>query len=476
MIRAPSFVAVIGVVCAFGCSHLHDAAVHRAPSPPSVVANPGAHSSPESRVTDRQLNGQSFPDGVIALTWDDGPDLHTLELARYLRRERVSATFFVVGRWDSHVSDDPGVGKEVFSSGYERIPVLGDIVRLGHRLGNHTLNHALLTHLAPEVAVRQLVENQRRLDPFVTNELPLFRAPGGDWDASIARAVISDPELGNLVGPVRWDIDEKDWQGSIECRSPEVESDCETAPSSSSRRLKPSATARRYLQSIERARRGIVLLHDRVADVGSRYALEVAKALVPALEAKGYVFVSPVLRFSSPRARALDHSRLSAAALGFPRARPPGGVRSNLPSWRADVDGDARLDACTETEEGIFCSLARDEPSTAARRWSAGSDFSASDSRGWLTKPAYYETLRFADINGDGRADVCGRASEGVVCALSTGHEFTDATVWLREAMTDADGWLGRDPASFRLADVNGDDRADVCAIEDGKARCGLAP
>src|SRR5262249_38381425 len=102
------------------------------------------------------IDGRDFPDGVLALTWDDGPDPHTVQLARYLAAERVPATFFVVGAWDARVSEEPGRGKQVFETGYVHLRVLDQLVRLGHRVGDHSYNHALLTRASPEFVRVQL--------------------------------------------------------------------------------------------------------------------------------------------------------------------------------------------------------------------------------------------------------------------------------------------------------------------------------
>ena len=65
-----------------------------------------------------------------------------------------------------------------------------------------------------------------------------------------------------------------------------------------------------------------------------------------------------------------------------------------------------------------------------------------SDAAGWSAGPWYYATIRFPDVNGDGRADVCGRGAGGVVCALSTASSFTPAVAPLwAGAYSDAGGW-----------------------------------
>ncbi len=176
---------------------------------------------------------------MLALTWDDGPDKGSLALAEYLHRERVSATFFVVSEWSKELSSDPGEGVGVFETGHAYIRVLGQIVGLGHRLGNHTLNHRLLTEIAPDEADLQVRANQEQLDPFLTNELQIFRVPGGAWNAATASAIGADPYLTDLVGPFRWDIDRKDWEASLGCGSDSrPPRECETA-TRAIRRIRP---------------------------------------------------------------------------------------------------------------------------------------------------------------------------------------------------------------------------------------------
>src|SRR6185437_4813193 len=212
-------------------------------------------------------------------------------------------------------------------------------------------------------------------------------------------AVDADPTISSLVGPVRWDVDGKDWEGSLYCRSSRPSVECERAAPGGELRVKPKVIAQRYLSRIEAAGHGIVLMHDRVGHVGSGYALTVAKALIPALVARGYVFAAPVLRFSP------------LAPHAAPECGPPARAQGDL----AGIDpGSAQL----------------------------------------------------GDVNGDGRADICGWSREGVMCALSDGRSFLKATLWLPETSR----------GTMELCDVNGDGRADVCVKGPEGWACGLSP
>ncbi len=358
------------------------------------------------------LDGRTFPEKVLAMTWDDGPDEGTLALARYLHHEHVPATFFVVGAWVPGLSEEPGQGAHVFATGHRALPVLGELVALGHHVANHTLNHVLLADAPPAIVERQLRENQDAIEPFEAGRLRLFRAPGGAWNAVASAVVDGAPALARLVGPVRWDIDGKDWEGSLYCRSERPAIECEPAAPGRASRVKPQVIAQRYLAAAEAAGHGIVLLHDRVGHVGSDYALQVAQALIPALAARGFVFAAPVLHFA------------------------PLAARAALP----------------------------EVPAPAPRHPEAVALGAAVDSA----------TVRFGDINGDGLVDVCGRSPEGLLCALSNGPSFLAPTVWLAE-MSDAAGWAPYG-ASLRLVDVDGDGRADACARGPQGVVCALAP
>jgi peptidoglycan/xylan/chitin deacetylase (PgdA/CDA1 family) len=512
--------AVALAVAVTACINTGESDAPEAPPPLPVPVRAPVVAPAVARTQHTRVDGHAFPDKVIALTWDDGPDANTLELAEYLKNRRISATFFVVSSWVDGLSDDPGDGKGVFQSGYAFLPILGDLVELGHRVANHTLHHVVLREAAGTRTIdRELRENQQNLDPFLTNELRLFRAPGGGWGAFAAGIVDGDPYLGRMVGPIAWDIDRKDWDESLHCRGPRGAFECERLGPGGALRMKPSVVAARYVASIESAGHGIVLLHDRVGHVGSTYGLEVAQAMIPQLEARGFVFAAPVLRFSPlvvrhHEADVSDGHRwdpaslkigdvngdgredvCGRAALGvtcaisvqstatsdgtLPRtvfrasrrsatatatATATAAATAAMPAGQihlADVSGDGQADVCVAAADGIACATSNVSGELGELRTWSRDDHAAS--------------FRFADIDGDGKADACSRTSAGIACARNVGRRFETARTWLAD-MTDARGWgAARYAATVQLADVDGDGRADVCGRGPGGIACALS-
>lgn len=134
----------------------------------------------------------------IALTFDDGPHPpFTPRLLELLRRLKVHATFFVVGR---KVDQAP--------------ELLQQIVRDGHEIANHTYHHFNLKQVPAE-----LVESEMRLDNDAIRRAcgrtpRFFRPSGGQFNADVVQAVRRrnmtmalwtddpgdyDPDLGSAV-------------------------------------------------------------------------------------------------------------------------------------------------------------------------------------------------------------------------------------------------------------------------------------
>jgi hypothetical protein len=139
----------------------------------------------------------------------------------------------------------------------------------------------------------------------------------------------------------------------------------------------------------------------------------------------------------------------------------------------ADIDGDLRADICGRGNSGIVCAF------------STGSTFGVSSLKtsafanggGWDTNVSQYGSLRIADVTGDGLADICGRATSGIQCALNNGVGlFGSAQAWLTTEFTDALGWSAEKyGTTIQLGDINWDNKADVCGRGSAGIHCALS-
>ncbi len=121
-----------------------------------------------------------------------------------------------------------------------------------------------------------------------------------------------------------------------------------------------------------------------------------------------------------------------------------------------DVNGDGKLDLCARAAAGMKCWL-----STGAGFPTAIDGPAWSDASGW-SEPRYWSTIQLVDITGDGKADLCGRASAGLVCHASTGNGFGPEIAG--PGLSDAQGWADQSNyLTMRMADIDADGKADVC-------------
>ncbi|MBX7194547.1 MAG: FG-GAP-like repeat-containing protein [Sandaracinaceae bacterium] len=138
-----------------------------------------------------------------------------------------------------------------------------------------------------------------------------------------------------------------------------------------------------------------------------------------------------------------------------------------------DVDGDGRSDVCARSAEGLDCWMAQDGrfgERVRGPRWSDAMGFD---------DVAYWATLRVLDVTGDGLADLCARTPSGFRCAVAERAAASGRVTFDRDlagpAMSEASGWARREVyTTLRTGDVNGDGLADVCARELDRARCWL--
>lgn len=97
----------------------------------------------------------------IALTFDDGPDEHTLELLELLSRLSLPATFFLIG-----------------DRAQRRRDLVDAIVASGHEVGLHGWAHRNPTLMSPVELAADLDRTERALPPMPST-LRLYRPPRG---------------------------------------------------------------------------------------------------------------------------------------------------------------------------------------------------------------------------------------------------------------------------------------------------------
>jgi peptidoglycan/xylan/chitin deacetylase (PgdA/CDA1 family) len=117
-------------------------------------------------VEDRTASGRGY-----ALTFDDGPHVQgTPAVLEILSRERVAATFFLVGE---QVLRNPGLASE--------------IVDAGHGIGLHCHRHRNLLRLTPWQVREDIARAQEIIEAGTGRSPQLYRPPYGVLNASALR-------------------------------------------------------------------------------------------------------------------------------------------------------------------------------------------------------------------------------------------------------------------------------------------------
>ncbi len=230
-----------------------------------------------------QIERTGYRPGLVALTFDDGPDPRwTPPILDALKATHVPATFFVIGE-----------------NALTEHRLLQRILREGHEVGNHTYTHPNLADASPGATSLELNATQRLVQAFTGRSLRLFRAPYfGDAEPTTADEILPVAEaqgLGYLS--VGLHVDPDDW------KRPGVQAIVDR-------------TVAGVLASSEERSGNIVLLHDSGGDRAQTVAA--LPLLIRALKARGYRFV-PVSALAGLSPAAVNppvssDDRLAAAA------------------------------------------------------------------------------------------------------------------------------------------------------------------
>ena len=177
----------------------------------------------------------------VALTFDDGPNPATTpKLLDILKENGVHATFFVQGNRAT-------LNKSIVTR----------IAAEGHVVGNHSYSHPQFWYM-DAAGIRSQITRTNTLIKKATGKRPvLLRPPYGESNPTI-RSIAG--QLG--MAQILWSVDPLDWK----------DKDANTVATRVQKMVKPGA---------------IVLSHDLYPTTVEAY-----KTIIPALRAKGYVFVT----------------------------------------------------------------------------------------------------------------------------------------------------------------------------------------
>lgn len=130
---------------------------------------------------------------MVALTFDDGPGLRTMELLNALEEYEARATFFTCGT--SLKRNDIDVEN-----------VLKTMKNIGCEICNHTMEHRELSKLSKREIISQVKGVNKILKNYIGEDAELLRPPYGDG--------IHNKKVTNNVGlpMIYWSIDTLDWK------------------------------------------------------------------------------------------------------------------------------------------------------------------------------------------------------------------------------------------------------------------------
>ncbi|WP_231629646.1 polysaccharide deacetylase family protein, partial [Streptomyces clavuligerus] len=188
----------------------------------------------------------------IALTFDAGPGRDTPELLDTLKRERVPATFFLLGR--KHIDRYPKVVKRLHDE--------------GHEVANHTWTHRRLDQLKRD-GIREELERTQVAIEKITGERPtLMRPPQGRINDDVTAV---SKELG--LAQILWSATAKDYSTNDS-----------------------ALIEKRILK--QASRDGVILLHDIYDGT-----VPAVPGIIEKLKGRGYTFVTVSQLLAPAKAR-----------------------------------------------------------------------------------------------------------------------------------------------------------------------------
>ena len=191
----------------------------------------------------------------VILTFDDGPDPnYTPKILDVLEREKVPATFFVVGL-----------------QAEKNIPVFQRIINDGYEIGNHTFTHNNIAKMSVQRSDVEMKLTRLLIESISGRSTILFRAP---YNAD------SEPQTYEELEPIARSrnqnyltvgesIDPMDWEVGV----------------------KADSIVARVIKQLTERNASIILLHD-AGGITRQATVEALPAIIAFCKSKGYVFTT----------------------------------------------------------------------------------------------------------------------------------------------------------------------------------------
>ncbi|WP_010236783.1 polysaccharide deacetylase family sporulation protein PdaB [Clostridium arbusti] len=131
----------------------------------------------------------------VAITFDTSwGDDNTTKILDVLDKEKVKATFFVIGRWADEFPDKTK-----------------DIAKRGHEIGNHSDTHMDFTKISKNQIINEVAAADAKIEAITGTRPILFRFPEGTYnDSSVALVEQTDHKC------IQWNVDSIDWKNDGE--------------------------------------------------------------------------------------------------------------------------------------------------------------------------------------------------------------------------------------------------------------------
>ncbi|OJF90970.1 polysaccharide deacetylase family protein [Alkalibacterium sp. 20] len=122
------------------------------------------------------IDGKEANKQVALLTFDDGPNEHTLKIAQSLAEKDAPAIFFVNSMY---LEDDEGKA------------ILTEVHEMGFAIGNHTHTHASLPSISEEKQTEEIITTNDLVEEIIGTRPRFFRAPFGQ-NTDHSKQVVQD--------------------------------------------------------------------------------------------------------------------------------------------------------------------------------------------------------------------------------------------------------------------------------------------